>query len=82
MLTANHSAIGRFSKRWSARSRKSRIQSRLLLHGRHLADDGLVQALLGLEDVVLFVGPPKLVLSEVEIGGRHVRSWDAVRADG
>ena len=27
MLTANHSAIGRFSKRCSARRRKSRIHS-------------------------------------------------------
>ena len=43
----------------------------LLLHGRHLAHDRLVQPLLGLEDVVLFVGPSKLVLPEIEIGGRH-----------
>ncbi len=27
MLTANHSAISRFSNLWSARSRKSRIHS-------------------------------------------------------
>ena len=53
----------------------------LLLHRRHLADDRLVQALLGLEDVVLFVGPPKLVFSEVEIGGGHRGSREAVRSD-
>ena len=81
MLTANHSAIGRFSKRCEGPEAEVAHPLGLLLHGRHLADDGLVEALLGLEDVVLFVGPPKLVLSEVEIGGRHVGSWDAVRSD-
>ena len=34
----------------------------LALHPRHLADDVLVQALLGLEDVVLVVAPAELVL--------------------
>jgi hypothetical protein len=39
----------------------------LVLHLRHLAHDGLVQALLGLEDVVLGVAPAELVAPEVEI---------------
>ncbi len=38
-----------------------------LLDGRHLADDLLVQALLGLEDVVLLVAPSELVATEIEI---------------
>jgi hypothetical protein len=45
----------------------------LALHPRHLADDLLVQALLGLEDVVLLVGPAELVAPQVEIGDCHVR---------
>ena len=43
----------------------------LVLHLRHLAHDGLVQALLGLEDVVLGVAPPELVPPEVEIRCGH-----------
>src|SRR5439155_2172571 len=43
----------------------------LALHLRHLVDDLDVDALLGLEDVVLDVAPAELVTAEIEIGGRH-----------
>ena len=43
----------------------------LALHPRHLVDDVGVQALLGLEDVVLDVVPPELVTAQVEFGRRH-----------
>ena len=39
----------------------------LALHGRHLADDLLGEALLRLEDVVLGVAPAELVPAEIEI---------------
>ena len=43
------------------------------LHPGHLVDEVLVDALLGLEDVVLLVAPAELVLAEVEadVGGCH-----------
>ena len=44
---------------------------RLRLHLGHLADDGFVQALLGLEDVVLLVAPAELVAPKIEIRCRH-----------
>ena len=53
-------------------SRKSSIHCRLVLHLRHLADDRLVQALLGLEDIVLGVAPAELVPPEIEISGGHM----------
>ncbi len=44
----------------------------LALHPGHLLDDVLVQAALRLEDVVLGVAPPELVLAEIElIGNGH-----------
>jgi hypothetical protein len=47
----------------------------LALHPRHLVDDVLVEALLGLEDVVLLVAPAELVAGEVEIRGFLLRRW-------
>ena len=44
---------------------------RLALLMRDVADHGLVQALLGLVDVVLAVGPPELVLAEVNAADGH-----------
>ena len=44
---------------------------RLALHLGHLAHDGLVQALLGLEDVVLLVAPSELIATEIEIRCDH-----------
>jgi len=43
----------------------------LALHPRHLAEHVLVQAALGLEDVVLGVGPAELVATEIKIGDSH-----------
>ena len=43
----------------------------LALHRRHLADDLLGEALLGLEDVVLDVAPAELVLAEIELRDGH-----------
>ena len=72
MLTANHGAIGLRSKRLRALQPEVAHPLGLALHLGHLADDGLVQALLGLEDVVLVVAPPELVATEVEIRCGHV----------
>ena len=44
---------------------------RLALHPGHLVDDVGVQAPLGLEDVVLGIGPAELVATEIEIGDGH-----------
>ena len=67
MLTANHGAMGLAMKRFSAFSRKLPHPLGLALHRRHLADDLLGEALLGLEDVVLVVAPAELVPAEIEI---------------
>jgi hypothetical protein len=50
MWAANHGAMGLRSKCFSDFRRKSLIHVGLVLHFRHFAHDGLVQALLGLED--------------------------------
>ena len=47
---------------------------RLILDFGHFAHDGFVQALFGLEDVILGVAPPKLVTAKVKIFDSHLSS--------
>jgi hypothetical protein len=55
----------------------------LALHPGHLLDEIDVQAPLGLEDVVLFVGPAQLVTTEIEIDDSHGSSFNlAVQSVG
>ena len=71
MFFANHSSIGLRSKRFSALSRNFVIHSGSDLLPRDLADDLLVQALLGLEDVLLGVVPAELVLAQIDARNGH-----------
>ena len=68
MFLANHSSIGLRSKRFSAFSRNFVIHSGSDFVPRDLADDVLVDALLGLVDVLLGVVPAELVLAEIDAG--------------
>ena len=74
MFTANHGAIGLRSKVRRDFWRSWRIHSGSPFHHDIWSTISAVEALLGLEDVVLLVGPAELVPTEVEVDCSHERS--------